>query len=164
MTGAKSTGAIGGLHGLRMVMRIAMSTFYLVAGYLHLTAPQGFVLIVPNYIPWPESIVFLTGLCEILGAVGLMIPATRRASGIGLAAYAVCVFPANINHALNMIPIGGLPSSWWYHGPRLAAQPLIVWWALFAGDVFSWPFRQSQRRASSLATESPPQTNRPPEQ
>jgi hypothetical protein len=33
-----------------------------------------------------------------------------------------------------------LPSSWWYHGPRLALQPVIVWWALYCGNVISWPF------------------------
>ena len=64
----------------------------------------------------------------------------RRAAGIGLALYAVCVFPANINHAVNDIAIGGTDLSWWYHGPRLARQPLFVWLALWVGGVIDWPF------------------------
>ncbi len=126
----------------RTIMRLVMSAFYLAAGILHIAAPHGFLLIVPRFVPWPETMVFATGVCEIVGAVGLMIPRLRRAAGIGLAAYAVCVFPANVNHALYMIPVGGLPDSWWYHGPRLAMQPLLVWWALFCGEVTDWPFRR----------------------
>jgi uncharacterized membrane protein len=59
-----------------------------------------------------------------------------------LALYAVCVFPANIKHALDGIAVPGLPSSWLYHGPRLAFQPVLVWMALYAGGATSWPFRQ----------------------
>ncbi len=124
----------------RSIMRIVMAAFYLVAGILHVATPAGFVAIVPGFVPWPEMTVLFTGLCEIAGAIGLMIPALRRAAGVGLAAYAVCVFPANINHALNVIDVGGLPISWWYHGPRLAFQPVLVWWALHCSGAMDWPF------------------------
>jgi uncharacterized membrane protein len=126
----------------RILMRLIMSAFYLVAGILHIASPVGFNSIVPSFVPFPEATVFLTGLCEIAGAIGLMLPKFRRAAGIGLAAYAVCVFPANINHAMNAIPVAGLPTSWWYHGPRLALQPVLVWWALYCGGVTDWPFRR----------------------
>ncbi len=124
-------------------MRLVMSAFYLAAGILHIAAPQGFLLIVPGFVPWPEATVQFTGVCEIAGAIGLMTRRFRRAAAIGLAAYAIFVFPANINHALYMIPVGGLPVSWWYHGPRLALQPVLVWWALFCGGVTDWPWRRS---------------------
>jgi uncharacterized membrane protein len=57
-----------------------------------------------------------------------------------LALYAICVFPANVKHAFENVQLPQLPSSWWYHGPRLALQPVIVWWALYCGHVISWPF------------------------
>jgi uncharacterized membrane protein len=126
---------------IRPVMRLLMSTFYLVAGVLHLVAPAGFVSIFPSFVPWPELTVAVTGVCEIAGSVGLVTERFRRAAGIGLAAYAICVFPANINHALNFIPVDGLPASWWYHGPRLALQPVLVWWALYCAEVTDWPHR-----------------------
>ena len=126
-------------------MRLIMSAFYLLAGIFHIVAPRGFLLIVPPYVPWPEAVVFATGVCEILGALGLMTVRFRRAAGIGLAAYAVCVFPANIHHALHMIPVEGLPLSWWYQGPRLVLQPVVVWWALFCGEVTDWPWRSVSR-------------------
>ncbi|MEQ1756631.1 MAG: hypothetical protein ABL973_21125, partial [Micropepsaceae bacterium] len=63
------------------------------------------------------------------------------AAGVMLALYAICVFPANVKHAMEDVALGGTRLSWWYHGPRLAFQPVFVWWALFCGDVTSWPFR-----------------------
>jgi uncharacterized membrane protein len=63
----------------------------------------------------------------------------RRWAGIALAVYAVCVWPANFKHAFGGIDIPHLSSSWWYHAPRLALQPVIVWWALFCAGVIDWP-------------------------
>lgn len=109
--------------------------------------PDGFLAITPGWVLWPDKLIFWTGVAEIAGAAGLMIPPRlvgwpRRWAGIGLAAYALCVWPANINHAVNNIAIGGTHLSWWYHGPRLAAQPLIIWWALWAAEVIDWPFHR----------------------
>ena len=116
---------------LRSILRWVLAVFYFVAGILHLFAPDGFVRIVPQFVPLPDVVVMVTGVLELAGAIGLMVTKLRHAAGIGLAAYAVCVFPANINHAVNMISIGGLPNSWWYHAPRLAFQPVLVWWAFY---------------------------------
>jgi uncharacterized membrane protein len=126
---------------VRTALRFLLALIYLLAGLAHLRVPAGFVQITPAWVPVPELVVLLTGLCEIAGAVALaFIPHLRRAAGIALAAYAVFVFPANINHALNDIAIGGVDLSWWYHGPRLLLQPVAVWWALWASGVTDWPF------------------------
>jgi len=85
-------------------------------------------------------VIFLNGVAEIDGATGLTIPRLRYPAGIGLALYALCVYPANINHAINNIAIGGETASWAYHGPRLLFQPVFIWWALIAGGVTDWPF------------------------
>jgi uncharacterized membrane protein len=127
----------------RLVARALLGLIYVVAGVAHIRSPGGFVQITPGWVPWPEQIVLLTGVAEIAGAVALIfIPSLRRAAGIGLALYAVCVFPANINHAINDIAVGGADLSWAYHGPRLLFQPVFVWWALWAGAVIDWPFRR----------------------
>ncbi len=125
---------------LRFAMLLMMSAFYLAAGILHLTSPQGFIKIVPAFVPWPAAVVWFTGLAEIAGALGLLVPQLRPAAGIGLALYALCVFPANINHAYNVVDVGGLPDSWWYHGPRFVLQPVLIWWALYCSRVVNWPF------------------------
>ncbi len=125
----------------RKLMRLVMAAFYGAAGVLHVMSPTGFLLIVPPWVPWPQSVVWLTGLAEIAGAIALFVPKLRHAAGLGLAAYAICVFPANIYHAVYMVPVAGLPNSWWYHGPRFLAQPVLVWWALYCSEVINWPFR-----------------------
>ncbi|MEB0045548.1 MULTISPECIES: DoxX family protein [unclassified Pseudomonas] len=124
----------------RSVLRVALALFYFVAGGFHLYATAGFVSIVPDWVPYPHAVVIVTGICELLGAVALLTPRLRRLAGILLALYAVCVFPANIKHALENLPVGGVLLGWGYHGPRLALQPVLVWAALFAGDLITWPF------------------------
>lgn len=126
----------------RTIARYVLAALYALAGIAHLARPAGFVTITPDWVPLPGLVVALTGIAELAGAIGLMTPPLRRAAGIGLALYALCVWPANINHALNDIPLGGAHLSWWYHGPRLALQPVIIWWALWASAVIDWPFRR----------------------
>lgn len=126
----------------RIVMRWLMALFYLAAGILHLRSPESFLPIVPGWVPAPREVILATGVAELAGAFGLMLPRWRRAAGIGLALYALCVWPANIKHALEAVEISSLPSSWWYHGPRLVLQPVLIWWALYVGDVVDWPWRR----------------------
>ncbi|WP_081856730.1 DoxX family protein [Sphingobium sp. DC-2] len=120
--------------------RWLLSAFYMVAGLAHLLRPAGFLAIMPPWVPWSAQVVALTGAAEIAGAVGLHIPRLRRAAGAGLALYALCVWPANFHHAISGIPLGGVDLGWRYHGPRLALQPVIIWWALWASRVIDWPF------------------------
>jgi uncharacterized membrane protein len=126
----------------RTILRVILAVFYLVAGIAHLRSPAGFLQITPAWVPYPAEVVAFTGIAEIAGAIGLFIPQLRKAAGIGLAAYAVCVFPANINHAINNIALGGQSLGWGYHGPRFLMQPLLVWLALWVSGVTDWPFRK----------------------
>lgn len=126
----------------RTIARLLLALAYAAVGVIHLKSPEGFLPIMPDWVPWPREVVLATGLAEIAGAIGLMIPRLRRAAAWGLAAYAVCVFPANIKHAAEAIALGGQVLGWGYHGPRLLAQPVIVWWALWAGGIIDWPFRR----------------------
>jgi uncharacterized membrane protein len=124
---------------LRIVLRWLIAAAFLVAGVLHIAAPRAFLTIVPDWVPFPRETVFVTGACEVAGAIALFVPRLRWWAGVMLAAYAVCVYPANVKHTMLHIE-HGTPPGWWYHGPRLLFQPVIVWWALFAGAVIDWPF------------------------
>jgi uncharacterized membrane protein len=128
----------------RWILRGVLSLIYAYVGYRHLHAPEFFLPIVPEWVPAPRLVVLATGVCEILGAVAMLTGRFRYAAGVMLALYAVCVYPANIKHALDSIAIGGTKLGWGYHGPRLAFQPVFVWWALFAGAVIDWPFGARQ--------------------
>jgi uncharacterized membrane protein len=126
----------------RFLMCFLLAAFYFAAGVLHLVSPHDFMRIVPPFVPWPEQVVWFTGVCEIAGALGLMVPRLRQLAGMGLALYAICVFPANLYHAFNHIEVAALPSSWWYHAPRFILQPVLVWWALYCSGMMRWPFRE----------------------
>ncbi|WP_421993051.1 DoxX family protein [Qipengyuania sp.] len=130
---------------IRAGLRWLLGLFYALAGSIHLADPAPFLTIMPRWVPAPEAVVFWTGIAELLGAAALVQWASlplRRAGAIGLALYAVCVFPANIHHfALDMAqPDGGLGLG--YHIPRMIAQPLIAWLALWTGGVTDWPLRR----------------------
>ncbi|MFM7404239.1 MAG: DoxX family protein [Erythrobacter sp.] len=122
---------------IKVILRWMLAVFYAVAGVIHLLLPAPFLKIMPDWVPAPEAVVLWTGIAEILGAIGLVQPVSRplrRAAGWGLALYALCVWPANINHfALDMARAdGGLGLA--YHIPRMFAQPAIIWLALWVGD------------------------------
>lgn len=123
-----------------------LAAAYLVAGLAHLAATDAFVAIVPDWVPAPRAVVLATGLAEILGAAALATRRWRRAAGLAFALYAVAVFPANIKHALDAVPAGGVELGWWYHAPRLALQPVIVWLALWVTGWVDWPFRSTPTR------------------
>jgi uncharacterized membrane protein len=129
---------------IRTILRYVLAILYLAAGVIHIISPAPFLTITPAWVPYPEAVIYLTGIAEVLGAIGLAqwhsLP-LQRAAAIGLALYAVCVFPANINHfILDMAkPDRGLGLT--YHVPRMFAQPLLVWLAFWVGNVIHWPLR-----------------------
>jgi uncharacterized membrane protein len=140
---------------MRRTMRFAMASLYVTAGFFHLRWPDAFLPIVPSWVPEPRDVILVTGVCELAGGTALLTRHLRWLAGVMLAAYAACVFPANIKHAIEGIQVAGLPTSWWYHGPRLALQPFLVWWALFCAEVIDWPFsKQNNLTSRQLSSRS----------
>ncbi len=130
---------------IRLSLRYLLAVFYAFAGYRHIVGPEPFLAITPGWVPWPQQVVLLTGIAELLGAAAIAQPLSRalcRAGALGLALYALCVWPANMNHMLMDMarPDGGWGMA--YHLPRMAAQPLLIWLALWTGGVTDWPFRR----------------------
>lgn len=118
----------------RRIARFGLILFYAFAGVGHLVFTDAMVRIVPGWVPQPRLVVLATGVAELAGAAALLSVRTRRAAGWALAAYALCVWPANVQHAIIDLGSGrGLPLA--YHAPRLMLQPLIIWWALWASGA-----------------------------
>ncbi len=126
----------------RAVMRWVLASFFLAAGVAHLAAPDLLLAITPSWVPFAPQVILVTGLCEIAGAIALLTRPLRWWAGIALAAYAACVWPANFKHAIDGIALPYISNSWWYHGPRLAFQPVIIWAALYSAGVIDWPWRR----------------------
>jgi uncharacterized membrane protein len=71
-------------------------TWFLIGSIAHFVATDLEMTIVPPYIPWRHAAVIVSGVCELLGAFGILIPRTRRVAGIGLFLLTLAVTPANV--------------------------------------------------------------------
>jgi uncharacterized membrane protein len=87
---------------------------------------------VPPWVPNPRRVVMWTGILEILGAMGLLIPETRFVAGIFLIAFLVAVFPANIHAAQTGLTVGGRTvTSLWIRAPLQVCLIGLVAWTCF---------------------------------
>lgn len=88
------------------------------------------VAMVPPAVPNPELMVTFTGICELLGAIGLLIPRTRRIAAFALILFLLAVLPANIYSALSGVTLRGAPATPLV--PRVVLQLLFIallWWS-----------------------------------
>lgn len=114
---------------IKLVLRVLLAIFMIVAGTLHWVTPDPFVKIVPSFLPYPLSLVYISGVFEILGGIGLLVPPVSQAAAWGLIALFIAVFPANINMAVNQIQMDGIPNSDLLRWGRLPFQAVLIAWA-----------------------------------
>ena len=81
---------------LKYVGLALVFVWFAVGGYFHFASPDAFVRIVPPSLPYPLAIVYLSGVFELLGAAGILLPRWRSNAGIGLFVLTICVTPANV--------------------------------------------------------------------
>jgi uncharacterized membrane protein len=119
---------------IRRASRIAalglVVLFFTIGGVGHFVATDSFVHIVPPWVPFPREVVYLTGVLELLGAIGVCLRRWRRAAGLGLLALTVCVTPANVHMWLNpaLFPDVSAGFLFW----RLPGQLVLlglIWWS-----------------------------------
>lgn len=110
---------------VKLAVRRTLAAGMTAIGVLHFARPEPFVAIVPAALPAPLALVYISGFFEILGGVGLLVPRVQKAAAWGLVALYVAVFPANINMAVNQIPLDGQ-----------AVDPLLLWLRLPLQAVF----------------------------
>ena len=82
--------------------------WFLIGGIAHFAATTVEMRIVPPFVPWPRAAVLISGVCELLAAVGLLFPIFRRAAGVGLFALTIAVTPAHI-YMLQRPELFGIP-------------------------------------------------------
>src|SRR5258707_13918722 len=99
----------------QLATAVALAVMFLFTATSHF-APmkEDLIKMVPHGLPYPRQVVLVTGVLEILGAIGLLLPATRIAAGSCLAALLIVLFPANVHAALKHIPLrGARPTPRW---------------------------------------------------
>ena len=99
---------------------------------MHFVKPDIFMRAMPPYLPYPLELIFISGVFEILGGVGLLVslPKLRAAAGLGLIALLIAVFPANINMALNPQLFSEIAPIVLYC--RLPLQLVLILWVRWA--------------------------------
>lgn len=112
----------------RRVGRWLFALVFVSAGVVHLVAPGVYGPAMPPGVPAPRALILLSGVAEIVGGIGLLVPrlGVRRAAGWGLALLLVAVYPANV-----WMAVSGLGPAWalWARLPlqgALVAAVLIV--------------------------------------
>lgn len=113
---------------LRDISRILLAVFFIAAGVNHFISPGLYLPMMPDYLPWHLGLIYASGLAEIAGGIGICVPQWRRASGWGLIALLIAIFPANLHMALNDIPLNGKHLPPWALWSRLPVQLLMIAW------------------------------------
>ena len=109
---------------------------FILVGIEHFRSPQKFVDIVPSYLPFPLFLVYLTGVMEIAGGLGIIYPETREITGRLMVLFLIAIYPANFNMWINDIPYNGTKLTTQGHLVRLSVQFLLIIAALgFSGDL-----------------------------
>jgi uncharacterized membrane protein len=111
--------------------REGLSLMFVFTGISHFTfMNEDFVHMMPPSIPWPRGMVYFTGVCEIAGAVGLLLPEFRRAAAYALIAFFLAVLPANIYAARASVTLRGKPAtSLWLRIPMQVLFIAIALWS-----------------------------------
>jgi uncharacterized membrane protein len=104
----------------------ALAVFFIGSGVNHFVIPDTYKQIVPPGLGDPAMLVRVSGVAEVAGGMGVLIPRTRRLSGFGLIVLLAAVFPANLYMARNPAKFKKIPA--WALYARLPLQPLAMWW------------------------------------
>lgn len=107
------------------LLRIFLGGLFIFAGVMHFVRPAAFISAVPEFLPFPDALVYISGVAEIAGGIGLLWERTRRYAAIGLILLLVAVYPANINMALNPQKFPQFPE--WSLWMRLPVQFVLIW-------------------------------------
>jgi len=118
----------------KLISRLILAIFFIGAGILHFAITESYIKIMPPYLPAHTELVYISGVFEILGGIGIIIPILQNPAGYGLVALMIAVFPANINMVVNYDRIGfdfPLALLWL----RLPLQGLLIWWIWWATEL-----------------------------
>ncbi|MGY0003396.1 DoxX family protein [Micromonospora sp. I033] len=150
LVGLRGLGALGvrrfarrpaaAAHALALMLVMTASAHFVPAGVTVMPTHDDLARMVPPAVPFPSAMVYLTGVLELLGAVGLVLPATRRAAGYCLALLFVVLLPANIYAATAAVPLAGEPASpLWQRVPEQILYIGVALWATRGAEALPLP-------------------------
>jgi uncharacterized membrane protein len=131
--GFRGAGALGveAFASWPAAARWALAVMLLFTASAHFTSMrEDLVRMVPRWVPWPRAVIYFTGVCEVLGAIGLLVPAVRGYAGIALIVFFIAVFPANVRAARDEVSLRGRPATpLWLRAPMQLLFIALTWWS-----------------------------------
>ena len=123
----------GSTSHAKVIGLVLVFLWFLIGGIAHFFATATEMRIVPPYIPWPRATVLVSGVFELLGALGLLHSLTRRAAGLSLFALTIAVTPAHI-YMLRRSDLFDVP--YWALVLRLPLQAALLLLIAWSASVF----------------------------
>jgi uncharacterized membrane protein len=122
---------VAGLRDWAASTRVGLAVMFCFTAAAHFNSMRpDMIAMIPPGVPNPGFMVTFTGICEILGAIGLLMPRTRRIAAVALIVFLLAVLPANIHAAQAGVALRGAPPTPLV--PRVALQVLFIgllWWS-----------------------------------
>lgn len=99
------------LDGWQPALRGALALMFVVTGVPHFLPSwrRDLIAMIPPALPWPALLVTVTGVLELAGAAGLLLPPLAPYAAAGLALLMIAMFPANVSAARRGLTLGGRP-------------------------------------------------------
>lgn len=115
------------IQRIKVISKVVMGVLFVLAGLNHFLSTDFYLRMMPPYLPWHETLVYISGLAEMFLGVLLLIPQTSAIAAWGLIALLIAVFPANLQMALNpsTFPEFSEIALW----GRLPLQAILIAWA-----------------------------------
>jgi len=116
-----------------MIVRLPLLVicfFFLTGGIAHFVLSDFFIKAMPSYLEYHRELVAISGVFEVVGAIGILIPKVRLISAYGLITLCIAVFPANLNMALHPEQFSSIPAVLLWL--RLPLQVLLIWFIVWA--------------------------------
>lgn len=112
---------------MKLISLFAMAALYVLSGINHFWHEELYLRIMPQWLPWHRTLVAISGICEIILGLLLMVPSMRRFAAWGIILLLIAIFPANIQMMLDYR--NGSHPALWIAILRLPLQIVLIWWA-----------------------------------
>ncbi|MCI0697438.1 DoxX family protein [candidate division KSB1 bacterium] len=114
--------------------RVGLSFFFIFTALGHFIKTEEMAAMLPAFVPNRVAIIIVTGILELLAAIGVWIPRLKRITGLCIILMLIGFLPANIYSAINRVDFGGHGSGPAYLLVRIPFQFLVIAWAYFATE------------------------------
>ena len=114
--------------------RVGLSLFFIFTSIGHFIRTEGMASMLPPFVPYRIELIYLTGVLELLGAIGVWIPRLTRLTGFLLILMLIGLLPANVYSAINRVDFGGHGAGPVYLLVRVPFQLFVIWWTYFSTD------------------------------